>query len=102
MERTTPAGEHLAWQLLFPLDAELVNLVPFIIDWCGSTHPSETTPAGCKLSSLWLETPHLAAFEVWRALYGLEDERLHVREGPQNLLEAEIVGPSGRLKLPSW
>ena len=41
------------------------GLVPFLIDWKDSPHPSASTPQGCTLVSLRGEHPDPAA--VWRA-----------------------------------
>ncbi|MHA7900308.1 MAG: VOC family protein [Henriciella sp.] len=45
-ERLTPQGERLVWELLFYTRHTFGGLVPFMIDWKGSPHPSFDAPIG--------------------------------------------------------
>ena len=45
-------GSMLKWQLSLPLTSPAVDICPFLIDWSGSTHPSESLTNSCTLISL--------------------------------------------------
>jgi len=102
MERTTPQGDHLAWQLLFPKDAELGLVLPFIIDWCGSKHPAQTSPKGCWINSITLMTGHSQVLTDWFELMEFSDQRVHLLAADQSGIEASISSPAGELKLTGW
>lgn len=60
MSRTRADGVRLAWEILY-LDApEWGDLMPFLIDWKGSPHPSETSPGGCTLLDFTVLHPNAA------------------------------------------
>ena len=56
MSRVRPDGVTLAWRLTWPL-GEAGGLIPFLIDWGDSLHPSATLPVGADLRSLVVEHP---------------------------------------------
>ena len=56
MSRERPDGVTLAWRLTWPL-GEGGGLIPFLIDWRDSPHPSATAPEGVTLRSLVIEHP---------------------------------------------
>ena len=56
-QRTTPAGELLAWDLLFVRGHSFGGLLPFFIDWRDSPHPSATLAVGARLQDLTLGSP---------------------------------------------
>jgi hypothetical protein len=95
LQRLLPAGGTLSWKLTRPPDwAD--GLVPFLIDWGDSTHPSQSCTS-------------FAALEHFRAVHP-DPERIHavwsamglpygVDEGPVARLEATISGPGGSARL---
>lgn len=56
MSRVRPDGVTLAWRLTWPL-GEADGLIPFLIDWGDSPHPSASLPGGVTLRSLVVEHP---------------------------------------------
>jgi len=96
MSRRRPDGFLLEWRLTHhePDPARLI--VPFLIDWGTSPHPSESAPAGVRLVELPAEHPGAAgAREVMAAL----GAALPVEEGPEPALVATLDTPRGRVIL---
>ena len=56
MSRRRPDGELLAWRLAFPPD-DLGGVLPFLIDWGATAHPSASLPDGAELVDLVLGHP---------------------------------------------
>lgn len=82
MSRTRPDGTTLSWELT-PLSTDLDGMVPFLIDWGSTPHPSEGLPA-VKLVTVRLRHPD--APRLSSALEALEAPR-----GPIQLRAAEPV-----------
>ena len=57
MQRETPSGECLQWELLFAGGHSFGNLLPFFIDWQECIHPGRSSPAGGELVGLEISTP---------------------------------------------
>lgn len=98
--RTLPDGNQLAWMLTDPAPFPEGGVVPFLIDWMDSPHPSTTTPAGCRLLSLEATHPEPDAV---RALLksipvpGLGSLILHT--GPSPGIRATLQTPQGEVVL---
>ena len=92
MERIVPGGETLHWRLTAPRSGS----IPFLIDWSGSTHPTETLTSQCRLHSLRVETPNAASVKPVIDAFGVE---VDVRGGPEERLAATIDTPAGRVVL---
>ena len=58
MSRRRPDGVLLAWRLTFP--TAVPGVVPFLIDWLDSPHPSESLPVGPVLERFELRHPEPA------------------------------------------
>lgn len=82
MSRMRPDGMELSWQLT-SLDTDLDGMVPFLIDWGPSPHPSEGLPA-VKLVTVRVRHP-----EAERLSHVLE--ALEAPRGPIQLRAAEPV-----------
>lgn len=95
MSRARPDGELLAWRLTSPSRGG-VTVVPFLIDWGVSEHPSVSLPTGARLLTMRAEHPHAA--QVLAELATL-DLSLAVTSGSAARLWAEIQGPSGTVGL---
>jgi hypothetical protein len=96
MSRRRPDGFLLEWRLTRH-DADPDRLVvPFLIDWGGSPHPSETAPAGVRLVELRGEHPDPAAV---REALGALGATLTVDAGPEPALVATLETPRGRVVL---
>lgn len=55
--RALKDGSVLSWQLSDPLPEPVIEVVPFLLDWQASTHPSSLLPNVCKFKSIKLEHP---------------------------------------------
>lgn len=96
MSRRTPDGELLSWKLTDVPGTLIPALLPFLIDWDDSPHPSQTSPAGVRLVGFQLESPD--PVPIGRALRAL-GANLMVHQGEQPRLVATVVGPNGELQL---
>lgn len=96
MSRARPDGVNLAWKLTLRDEPAGDGLVPFLIDWADTAHPSATAAKGCRLVTFRAEHPRPDSVTSLLAALG---ERLEVREGPHPRLIAEIVAPRGRVEL---
>src|SRR5262245_17861030 len=77
--RQTRDGALLRWKTAMPSGAGL-ELAPFFIEWAaGSIHPSESSPAGCRLAGLDLEHPDPGQL---RALFAAAGFNANLRPGP--------------------
>lgn len=96
MSRRRPDGFLLEWRLTrdAPDPAQLV--VPFLIDWGSSPHPSDSAPQGARLVELRAEHPDPARV---RAQLAALDVTLEVDEGPEPALVATLDTPRGRVVL---
>ena len=97
-QRTTPAGELLAWDLLFVGGHSFGGLCPFFIDWRDSPHPSVTVPVGARLQDVALGSPDA---DVLAPL--LADLRIPVTVTPdaEPWLRATLTGAFGDVVLSS-
>ena len=100
--RTRDDGLRLAWQST--KRPESISgatppgdwLVPFLIDWGDTPHPSGAAPAGGTLGSLHAEHPNPGTVQaILRAL----DVDIEVREGPAIGLVAAIRTADGLVEL---
>jgi hypothetical protein len=98
MQRATPDGAVLRWQLATRWDQPFDGLVPFLIDWFDTPHPSTSSPTGCTLAELRLVHPDAGGVRAAYRALGLD---LSVSEGPQPGLVAVIDTPKGRCELSS-
>lgn len=96
MSRTTPAGERLEWSLSYRPEPAGDGLVPFLIDWGATPHPSVSAPPGGRLVRFRAEHPEPEAIRA--ALDALEVE-LEVGPGPRPAMWALLEGPAGRSEL---
>jgi glyoxalase-like protein len=93
MSRTRPDGVVLDWRLSFPESGD--GIVPFMIDWGPTPHPSTGLADGARLIALTATHPEPAA--VTRELEAL-GAQLDVLPGPVQL-RAVIATPSGEVTL---
>ena len=95
MQRDTPEGTMLSWRLTFA-PAWANGVVPFLIDWGTTTHPSTTCAQGATLQTLAFGHPDTARVgAAFRAL-GIDRE---VRVTLRPWIHADISGPSGTIVL---
>jgi len=96
MSRSAPNGARLTWRLTsLPADPA-DGLVPFLIDWGTTTHP--TTGVLPTLSLHSFEAEHPDPHRIRTRLAAL-DVDLPVRPGPQPRLLLGLNGPNGLIML---
>lgn len=95
MSRATPEGELLTWRLT-PGDPAGGGLVPFLIDWGETTHPTARPMPELRLTGFGGVHPDPAA--IRRSLAAL-DVTLDVAEGAAPALTAVVEGPAGSAQL---
>ena len=97
MERATPDGGLLAWRLTSP-PAWAAGVVPFLIDWGTTAHPSTTSAAGATLSGFSVGHPDPSRIADVFAALALD---VVVSETARPMLQAVITGPAGSMLLTS-
>ncbi|HKF17062.1 MAG TPA: VOC family protein [Candidatus Dormibacteraeota bacterium] len=96
MSRLRPDGVPLEWRLTRRTPDPTHLVLPFLIDWGSSPHPSQASPTGVTLVDLRAEHPSPAY--VRRMLAPL-DVDLVVDEGAEAALVATLDSPRGRIVL---
>lgn len=98
--RARPDGKLLKWKTLavsHQLAAPEVELVPFFIEWAaGSVHPSQDSPAGCRLTALTMEHPEP---DKVRDLFLTLGIAVNVKRATRARLRAELQTPKGKVEL---
>jgi hypothetical protein len=93
--RTRPDGSPLSWQT-FGIETPEMALRPFFIRWGdGTTHPSQDSPAGCRLDTLRVLTPNDA--DLRRALAALP-LKVAVEKGAHPEMEVSLRCPKGAVR----
>jgi hypothetical protein len=95
MNRTTPAGVRLDWQICFLFGN---SLLPFFIDWKKSPHPAQNTPKGCALDSFTVSLPDHVPYRTLMDALGVEVTIVNGAE----LCSARLQTPAGLVALQSW
>ncbi len=96
--RVTPGGDRLTWELLFLIEHDFAGLVPFLIDWQATEHPSLSAPqAGSFLN---LEIGSTRALQLNTLLAGIGADTA-VREQDCDQLTARFQAPAGEVVLRS-
>lgn len=88
MERRGPEGRTLRWRLTLAPEEAVPSVVPFLIDWGKSEHPSTSSPSGLRLSRLRLQHPRPETILPVLAALGCEVEVIRAAE-PALLAELE-------------
>jgi hypothetical protein len=95
-KRTNKDRSVLTWSFTDPYTRLADGIVPFLIDWGDTPHPSQLAAPGAQLNDLWAEHPEPVPVQTMLRVLGLD---LPVRSGPNAALVAEITGPHGRIEL---
>jgi hypothetical protein len=96
MSRRRPDGFLLEWRLTRQEPDPDRLVLPFLIDWGSSPHPTETAPAGVRLVELRAEHPDPARMRAALAALGAT---LEIDDGPEPALIATLDTPRGRVVL---
>ena len=94
--RRRPDGVVLAWRYTDPNTIVADRIVPFLIDWGTSPHPSASAARGATLVDVRAEHPD--AERVQKMLDALALP-LQVQKGPAPAIIATIDSPRGRVEL---
>jgi hypothetical protein len=100
MSRTRVDGTVLQWRLTAPPDGSdrYGGVVPFLIEWGDTEHPSRTAARGARL--VWLTAEHPDPEAVGERLTALGvGADLVVGAGARPLLRAVLVTEAGELEL---
>jgi Glyoxalase-like domain len=89
-------GQVLSWRLTYPDVRAGDGLVPFLIDWGDSPHPSLTAPGGIQLVEVHAEHPDPAGIVESLRCLGLE---LRVLPGRTPALVTTLDTPRGSVEL---
>ncbi len=87
LSRDQPDGTRLEWRMTLREERPGDGLVPFLIDWGATPHPSASSPGGCALISLRAEHPRPGDV---RPLLRALDVDLTLSEGPAPALIAQL------------
>jgi len=96
--RKRPDGVVLAWTYTDPRVVLADRLVPYLIDWGPSPHPSATAARGITLIGLRAEHPDAARVQAMLKQLGLD---LVVTRGPRPSLIATFDSLKGRVEFKS-
>jgi Glyoxalase-like domain len=96
MERERPDGVVLRWRATRTAELPMGPVVPFLIDWGDSPHPSLAAPAGLRLVSLSARHPYPERVMDVLAAVGVD---LEVTPGSSPGLVAVIDSPKGPMEL---
>jgi hypothetical protein len=97
MSRKTRDGGELSWRLARMNDHAFGPVIPFLIDWGSTPHPSKTTPPGCTLKELRVCHHDEKGVAALIASMGIEVQCRHGHAA----LTAVIGTPKGDLTLSS-
>ncbi len=94
--RDTPEGQRLSWRLTISRESPADGLVPFLIDWGNSPHPSGTGEPLCSIEGFAAEHPDPESVRAMLRALGVS---LDVARGQSARLQATVVGPDGSIEL---
>ena len=94
--RRRPDGVVLAWRYTDPNTVVADRIVPFLIDWGTSPHPSASAARGATLIDVRAEHPDAERVQKMVEILGLA---LRVQKGPAPAIIATIDSPRGRVEL---
>jgi catechol 2,3-dioxygenase-like lactoylglutathione lyase family enzyme len=94
--RQLPDGSWLKWRLTDPGSQAGVGVVPFLLDWGTSVHPSQNLAGGCELVALEVEHPEPDRLQ---GLYDALGIPLRVSYRATPGLRARIDSPRGLFEI---
>ena len=100
--RITESGLLLEWSLTNPITRLMDGVVPFLIDWGRSPHPSGACTQGCILRRLSLLHPEPESVRAIFSDIGLQlSESLEVTRADAPGMVATIETPRGEIEIRS-
>jgi len=94
MSRSRPDGSTLRWRLSDPLALPAGGVIPFIIDWGTTPHPSTDLPNQCKMLELVVSHP-----DADRLRPALETSDVSIVAAPEPGIRARLQTPNGEINL---
>jgi hypothetical protein len=94
--RARPGGGTVRWTNVFVSGHGGGTLVPFFIEWEGSSHPAEDAPPGLALAAFSIETSEPGRL---RAVLASLEVKVSVRKGRHERLRAALDTPRGPVVL---
>lgn len=94
--REAPGGTRLAWTVSDPGAVVGAGLIPFLIDWGGTPHPSAGAPRGARLLGLAAEHPDAASVRAQLNALGID---MDVRVAAAPALIATVACARGEVEL---
>lgn len=92
-QRTLGNGNLLTWQMIMPLAAPEVDVIPFMVDWDSSdVHPTENMPDVCQL--IGMEFKHPKPESLAKTMEGLALDLTIAKAAPASIV-AIIKTPLG-------
>ena len=96
-QRKMTDGRLLTWNMILPLAAPRVELMPFMTDWQRSDiHPARELPKTCKLEGLQFYHPSPESISGYFDQLGLE---VNILKSEQVEIKIGITCPKGRIQL---
>lgn len=89
-------GSTLRWSMALPLSSPKVEVLPFMVDWKDSVHPTESLEEGCTLIGLELIHPTPELIQPTITELNID---LVVQKGITPTLKMILDTPNGRITL---
>ena len=100
--RVTENGVRLEWSLTDPMTRLMDGVVPFLIDWGRSPHPSRSAAQGCRLRTLKLFHPDPKLIRAILSNTGIDlGDMVEVHAAINPGLAAVIDTPRGEIEIQS-
>ncbi len=103
MSRARPDGSTLRWRLSDPRALPAGGVVPFVIDWGTTPHPSTSLPNECKLIQLVAGHPDPVelrpALDVFRPLLDQPHAEISIVAAAEPELLARLQTPNGEIEV---
>ena len=109
MSRVRPDGDTLHWRLSDPMAFPVGVVVPFVIDWGTTPHPSTALPNDCKLIELVMSHPDAdtlrPVLDVFRPLLDERDgdisivSHISIVAAAEARIRARLETPNGGIDL---
>ncbi len=103
MSRARPDGSTLRWRLSDPIALPAGGVIPFVIDWGTTPHPSTTLPDQCVLLELVVGHPDAdrlqPILDAFRPVLSEPDGGILIVAAPEPRLQARLKTPMGEVDL---
>ena len=103
MSRTKPDGDTLHWRLSDPTALPAGGVVPFLIDWGATPHPSAALPNECGLLELVVSHPDPVTIrpvlDALRPIQVSTVSDISIVAAPEPRIRARLQTPNGEIDL---